>query len=102
LALVITGYLLFSAGGNLVESYRLADDEDRLRAQVEELHYQEGELEQIRDYLRTDEYIEFMARRVFGLVKRGEALVVVQSPPAAPADEAVMPGRTWWQRLFSR
>ena len=97
--LIATGYLLFSAGTNLIHSYRLAGDEARLRDQVEELRLQQEQLQQIRDYLRTDEYVEFMARRVFGLVKPGENLVVVDAPEAAPAPAA--PGLTWWQRLFS-
>ncbi len=102
ISLMVAAYLLFSAGGNLIESFRLADDEDRLRAQVEQLHFQEKQLEQIRDYLRSDEYIEFMARRVFGLVKPGESLVVVQAPPADDARAEPGAGRPWWERLFGR
>ena len=60
--------------------------------------------DRVRDYLRTDEYVEFMARRVFGLVKPGEVLVIVDAPksPAAQQgpDDAPL-GATWWQRLFS-
>jgi len=57
----------------------------------------------VRDYLRTDEYVEFMARRVFGLVKPGEVLVIVDAPKAqstssSPQDFPL--GATWWQRLF--
>jgi cell division protein FtsB len=99
----MAGYLLFSAGGNLLESHRLAENEDQLRAQVDALHLQETQLEQVRDYLRSDEYIEFMARRVFGFVKPGEALVIVQAPPSKPADDSgPPPGQPWWQQLFGR
>ena len=97
--LVAAGYFLFSAGNNLVHSYRLAGDEARLRNEVERLRQQQDQLRQIRDYLRTDEYVEFMARRVLGLVKPGETLVIVDSPESPPGEE---PGNlTWWQRLFS-
>ena len=102
-SIVIAGYLLFSAGGNFLESHRLAENEDQVRVQLQDLQNQEKQLEQVRDYLRSDAYIEFMARRVFGLVKPGESLVVVQAPtPVAGSDEAPAPGRTWWQQLFGR
>jgi cell division protein FtsB len=101
LSLVVIVYLLFSAGGSALDYYRLTDDEDRLRQQVVELQAQKQQLEQIRDYLRTDDYVEFMARRVFGLVKPGETLVIVKAPP--PPDPGVDDGaRPWWQELFGR
>jgi cell division protein FtsB len=97
----IVVYFLFSAGTNLLHSYRLAGDEARLRQDVEELQVQIDQLQQIRDYLRTDEYVEFMARRVFGLVKPGETLVTVEAPAPPPAREDA-PDSKWWQRLFGR
>jgi cell division protein DivIC len=102
-SLVIVAYLLVSAGGNVLQSFRIADDEARLQAQVDELHRRERELEQIREYLRTDEYVEFIARRVFGLVRPGETLVVITSTAPAPeGPEEVTPGRPWWERVFGR
>ncbi len=101
-SIVIIVYLLFSAGGSALDYYRVADDEDRLRQQVAELHSQEQQLEQIREYLRSDEYVEFMARRVFGLVKPGETLVIVKAPPAPDDGQADDSNRTWWQELFGR
>ena len=99
--LVATGYLLFSAGNSFLSSHRLSSDESRARHEVDELDQQLDQLEQIRDYLRTDEYVEYMARRVFGLVKPGESLVVVEAPqPEVNREEA--PGTTWWERLFGR
>ena len=98
-ALVVTAYLCVSAGSNFLHSYRLAADESQLRGDVQELQQQKAQLEQVRDYLRTDEYVEFMARRVFGLVKPGETLVIVEAPPG-PSDGEELPGRKWWQRLF--
>ena len=61
-----------------------------------------GQLEQIREYLRSDEYVEFMARRVFGLVKPGETLVIVKAPPAVDEGVPDAVGRPWWQDLFGR
>ena len=98
-SLIAAGYLAFSAGNNLLDSYRLADDESRLRDAVAELQLQEDQLLQIRDYLRTDEYVEFMARKVFGLVKPGETLVVVDAPESSREEPEA--DATWWERLFS-
>jgi cell division protein FtsB len=97
----VVAYFLFSAGTNLLHSYRLAGDEKGLRQEVEELQVQIDQLQQIRDYLRTDEYVEFMARRVFGLVKPGETLVTVEAPSPEPTNPDVAESK-WWQRLFGR
>lgn len=101
--LLVAGYLVYSAGGSLLHSYQLQGDEAQLRADIDDLQNQHDQLQQVRDYLRTDEYVEFMARRVFGLVKPGEVLVIVDAPKAkgsstAPQDFPL--GATWWQRLF--
>ena len=99
---LVAGYLFYSAGGSLLHSYQLQGDEAQLRADVDDLKAQHNQLQQVRDYLRTDEYVEFMARRVFGLVKPGEALVIVDAPKAQSTSSAQdFPlGATWWQRLF--
>lgn len=97
--IVVSGYMLMSAGNNFLHSFRLVNDETRLQEEVDALKAQREQLTQIRDYLQTDEYVEFMARRVFGLVKPGEKLVVVDAP--APEVAAERDDLTWWQRLFS-
>ena len=97
--LIVSGYMLLSAGNTFLHSYRLVNDENRLQEEVDSLKSQRDQLIQIRDYLGTDEYVEFMARRVFGLVKPGEKLVVVDAPP--PEQEPLPEDLTWWQRLFS-
>jgi cell division protein FtsB len=102
-SLVVVAYLLFTAGGSIIDYYRLTDDESNLQKQVDQLHAQEQQLEQIRDYLRSDDYVEFMARRVFGLVKPGESLVIVKSPPTpTPESDPNDPAKPWWQELFGR
>jgi cell division protein FtsB len=101
--LLVAGYLVYSAGGSFLHSYALHGDEAQLRAEIEDLRLQQDQLAQVRDYLRTDEYVEFMARRVFGLVKPGEILVIVDAPKhnaGESAPEEADLEATWWQRLF--
>jgi len=92
--------MLMSAGNTFLHSYRLVGDENRLQDEVDDLREQRDQLIQIRDYLNTTEYVEFMARRVFGLVKPGEKLIVVDAPPPEPGEER--DDLTWWQRLFGQ
>jgi cell division protein FtsB len=101
--LAVAGYLLFSAGGNVLHSFRLQTDEARLKQEVQRLRSEQDQLLQVRDYLRTDDYVEFMARRVFGLVKPGETLVAVDAPrPPQQLEKDAPGGERWWQRLFGR
>jgi cell division protein FtsB len=100
--LIAAAYLFFSAGTNFRQNYRIASDETRMRNEVAELRDEVDQLQQIRDYLRTDDYVEYMARRVFGLVKPGETLVIVDTPDSTKKDDDADEGMKWWQRLFSR
>ncbi len=105
LAAVAVGYFVFSAVGDTLLSHRLTQDEQDLRQQIDRLSQQKQDLEDLRDYLRTNDYVEGVARRVLGLVRPGEALFIVQSnaPTAAPATPAANADATpepWWERLY--
>ena len=105
LAAIVVGYLLFAAVGDTLLSQRLGHDEAQLERQIADLQRQRERLETIRDYLKTDEYIEGVARRVLGLVRPGETLVVVSSSatptPASQADaEEQRDQRPWWEQLY--
>ena len=103
LAALVVGYLLFSVASDVLLSHRLDRDEQRLQQEIVELRRHQRELEAIREYLRTDEYVEGVARRVLGLVGPGEMLVVVSSsaPTATPESSASERGdRPWWEALY--
>jgi cell division protein FtsB len=110
LAALAVGYVLFAAVGDALLSRQLDQDEQRLQREIVELRRQQRELESIRDYLRTDEYIEGVARRVLGLVRPGETLYIVSSSatpapePDQPSDEEEEPDpeprRPWWEVLY--
>jgi len=103
-AAFVVGYLLFRAGGTGFQSYRLVGQEQQVRQEIAELQRQHEELVALREYLRSDEYIESVARGVLGLVKPGETLTIVSGPQGedagAPAVESSRPNRPWWEELF--
>lgn len=99
--IIAAGYLTFSAGNNLANSFRLVNQENHLEAEVEGLEAELDQLNQVREYLRSDEYVEFMARRVFGLVKPGEKLVIVDAPQPPPPSNEELEDLSWWERLFA-
>ena len=101
---VVVGYLIFRASGSGLQSYRLAGEEQQIRREIAELERQHEELTVLREYLRSDEYIEGVARRVLGLVKPGETLVIVSGPEeqgeGAVGEESARPSQPWWEALF--
>jgi cell division protein FtsB len=105
LAAVAVGYFVFSAVGGALLSHKLTQDEQQLRDQIDQLSRQQKDLEGLRDYLQTNDYVEGVARRVLGLVRPGETLFIVGSnaPTPVPATPPSNPHATpepWWERLF--
>ncbi len=104
LAALLVGYFIFAAVGDTLLSQRLDRDEQGLRQEIAELQSQGARLEAIRDYLRTEEYIEGVARRVLGLVRPGETLIIVSSSatptPAAEQQPSEEDNGAWWEKLY--
>jgi cell division protein FtsB len=99
-AALLLGLFLYAAMQTATQTYRLHDERRELTQEVEALQVQKAELEGLREYLASEEYIESVARSQFGLVRPGEIAVVVDAP-AAPTPEPE-PGQRWWESLFSR
>jgi cell division protein FtsB len=98
-------YFGFSTWHYVTHNYRLAQEEDQLRRDIAQLDQEHGQLVAVRDYLESDEYVEDIARRILGLVRPGETLVIVSSsaPPVAtatPSAEAPADAGPWWKDLF--
>ncbi len=98
-ATLLFGLFAYSLLQTTQSSIRLGEQEVTLRAQVAHLERDKADLEGLRAYLATDEYIEAVARAEFGLVRRGETAVYIQAPPL-PEVEARTAHR-WWQELFT-
>lgn len=103
-AVLAAGYLGFTTTRYIVHEYQLRQEETALRQQIDELAREREQLIAVRDYLRSDEYVEQIARRVLGLVRPGETLVIVSgtedasAADSAPSEDAG--NREWWQELF--
>ena len=76
---VVVVYLIFTAVSSAIQSFQLGEDEDRLRDEVQGLEQRYHRLSDLRDYLHSDEYIEWVARRELGLVGPGETGIIVVS-----------------------
>ena len=97
---LLIGLFLYSAIQSAAHGYRLQQQRADLELEVADLHHQVAELEGLKEYLDTDEYIEAVARQRFGLVLPGETAVrVTGAPVPTPTRE---PGERWWEVLFDR
>ncbi len=86
---VMVVYFIFTAASNTLQAIQIGQDESSLRQEVDGLAQRYDQLTALRDYWKSDEYIEWVARRELGLVRPGELGIVVISavtptPPAEP------------------
>ena len=86
---VIVVYFIFTAASNTLQAIQIGQDESNLRQEVDGLAQRYDQLIALRDYWKSDEYIEWVARRELGLVRPGELGIIVISagtptPPAEP------------------
>ncbi len=105
-AALAIAYLTFTSVHYVVHNYRLHQQEQQVRRDIAQLDHDHQQLTAVRDYLKSDEYVEDVARRVLGLVNPGETLVIVSgteqpttSPTPAPR-AALTPQAEWWKSLF--
>ena len=107
---VVVAYLVFTAASNAMQSFQLGQDEDRLRDEVQALEDSYHRLSALRDYLNSDEYIEWIARRELGLVGPGEMGIIVLSTPV-PAEgvggeglqiEQEQQQDRWWEDVIGQ
>ena len=102
-ALVVV-YFLVSAGFSGIRAHQLRQQEGRLDTDIQQLQERYQRLDALRQYLKSDEYIEGVARQQLGLVRGGETGIVVVSTVASPTPT---PGagpdagpQLWWDVLI--
>lgn len=102
-AALLLGLFLYAGVQTAAQTHRLRTEVDVLQSEVYDLRVQRAELDGLRTYLRSDEYVEAVARSEFGLVRPGETAVVVDAAGddhhGPPTRE---PGQRWWEALFDR
>lgn len=105
---LLLGLFVYAGVQTAAQQYRLAEERREVERELAELRGQIAELEGLREYLASDEYVEAVARSRFGLVRPGETVVVVEDranpgtqleSDRAPSREA---GERWWEALFDR
>ena len=100
LAVLLLGLFGYAGVQTAAQNYRLTEERRAVEAEIAVLQTQQAELEGLRAYLASDEYIEAVARSRFGLVRPGEIAVAIDAPePDAPGRR---PGERWWEALFRR
>jgi cell division protein FtsB len=99
-ALLIAGYFGYNAFVGMYRNQDLAEEQAGLRREVYDLAEQYRYLQGIKQYVSTDEYVEYEARTRLGYVRDGEVPFVVVSPE--DENEGGTADGTWWERLFPR
>ena len=97
LLLALFGYAALQTAA---QHHRLAEERRTVEAEIHALRTRQAELEGLREYLLSDEYVEAVARSHFGLVHPGETVVIVEAPPSREPER--QPGERWWEVLFDR
>ena len=101
-ALVVV-YFLVSGGFNAIRSHQLRQQEDRIEAEIRQIQARYQRLDDLREYLNSDEYVETVARQQLGLVREGETGFVVVStvptPTPVPGQGPAEP-ELWWDVLI--
>lgn len=99
-AALLVALFVYAAAQTWAQTYQAEQDRYALEVEVGDLRRQRAELEGLRAYLSSDEYLEASARERLGLVWPGEIAVEIEAPeePEQPRD----PGKRWWETLFGR
>ncbi len=105
-AVLAIAYLTYTTTGYFIHNYQLHQEQARIRRDIAQADQDHAKLVGVRDYLKSDEYIEDVARRVLGLVRPGETLVVVSGAGGSPTRQGGLaqrtPGAAWWKGLFTK
>jgi cell division protein FtsB len=101
-AVLAFAYLGYTTSRYVIHNYQLHQQESQVRREIAQLNSDHEQLVAVRDYLKSDEYVQDVARRVLGLVNPGETLVIVSGTAPPPATPAVSQpaGAEWWKQLF--
>ena len=91
LVLSIAIFLIIDFGRRAATGYRVRREEEKLRVQLEALEETQQVLLARRDYVKSDAYVEEVARKELKWSQPGETIVVVMATPIAPTQAALPP-----------
>src|SRR5438105_15354336 len=83
-------YALVATGQKALANYRLNQEADALRGEIQVLRTENVDLQHQIEVARTDTAIETIAREQLGLIQQGDHPVVVVPNGSAPAPPAVV------------
>lgn len=84
--IAMVAYITFSISSQIGRLQAMQNNVETIQSQVEELKHKNAALREELKRIKTDSYVEQVAREQLGLVKPGETLIVpAQSPSAGEA-----------------
>ena len=112
LSVPVLVYLGIASMGKAFQTYQQAEERKLFRQEISRLEADNRELQKQIEYLKSEAYVEKVAREQLNLIKPGETAVVVLSPtpvptsPAPPKGQAAPPQppktnwELWWDYFF--
>lgn len=101
-AMLLAGYFVIIAVSNAAHNASLAQEQRSLERENTQLTQTVGELQAVKGYVRSEAYIESVARQQLNLVRKGEILVKVLPTEPNTDTQHDGPPEPWWRRLFGR
>jgi len=100
LALIAAGVIAIYSGfeivGNNVHQYQLDRQSARLAQQVQQEQERHRELEALKAWMQSDDFV-IQAARLQGYIFPGDKPLLIDAPSATPTPD---PGNGWWQRYL--
>ena len=95
--------LYFGVGvvGNGIQGYNLNQEQRQLQRDIASYQEQHLLIQGLVEYMRSSDYVEYIARRDLGMVMPGEPHIVVISPEA-DRTAADTTATRWWQTLLGQ
>lgn len=100
-------FFSFSLLREIKNKKSIQDEIKSLQQELVNIDQQNSELQNLIDYLKTDEYAELEAKKKLGMKKTGEKVILVTEADlleAKPVDDSadhISNGKIWWNYFFN-
>jgi cell division protein FtsB len=99
---VLIAYFVVITLSNATHNASLAEEQRVLERETSALAGSLTELHAVEKYVRSEEFVEGVARNQLNLVRPGEVLVKVLPSEQGESEPPEGPPSPWWERLFGR